>query len=129
MTDDPLAHLYAEGLETDSDEIFASAVETSLARLNAEVDPERAEEISEHDLAELALLVGARLDSGGSLPDEEAAELGLGEIVIVGPTPEELEGEARGGPAATTSREFVLNEVGRAVLKRLVDERFPGLRS
>lgn len=115
MTDptDPLAHLYAEGLETDSDEIFASAVETSLERLNADVDPERDEQISERDVDELALLMAARLDADGGLPDDEAAELGLGDLIV----------SDRG-----EEPELVLNATGRAVLARLVDERFPGLR-
>ena len=143
---DPFAHLYAEGLETDRDVIAGDAlahlyaetgggdvdeelelpvVETSLEKLTAErgaVD----EELSEHDLAELALLVAAKLEAGG-LPDEEAAELGLGTIL-------EHEPAFYEGPGGTKNRvpipdrELVLNATGRAVLRRLVEERHPDLR-
>lgn len=115
MTDptDPLAHLYAEGLETDSNEIFASAVEVTLDGLNAEVDPEVEEQISDHDLAELVLLVKTRLEDYGGLPDEEAAELGLGTI-------EEVAG-------ADFDHELVLNSTGRRVLKAIADQRAGGL--
>lgn len=121
---DPLAHLYAEGLETDRDEVARSAmdhlahlyadeddlelpvVETSLEELVA-IAPEP-EELTDSDLDELALLVKGHLERGG-LPDEEAAALGLGEIHVVRRDYE-------------VDRELVLNDVGRAVLKRLADQ-------
>lgn len=108
---DPLAHLYAETGGGDVDEeLELPVVETSLEKLNAELGAD-VEELSEHDVNELALLVGSKLENGG-LPDEEAAELGLGTIV-------ELEdGEL----------ELDLNSTGRAVLRRLLEQRHPDLR-
>lgn len=111
---DPLAHLYAETGAGDLDDVLdLDAVETSLDELNSETGA-HAEELSESDLAELAVLVGARLEDEGGLPDEEAAELGLGEIREV--------------PGADFDHELVLNDVGRAVLKRIVEQRHPGIR-
>lgn len=102
---DPLAHLYAETGGGDPDEeLDLPVVETSLEKLTAERGA-HAEELSERDLEELVLLVRARLESGG-LPDDEAAELGLGEI--------------REAAGADLDRELVLNETGRAVFLRLV---------
>lgn len=94
MTDDPLAHLYADFAD---DDLELPTRETSLAELLA-VAPEP-EELTDDDLDELALLVKARIEGPG-LPDEEAAALGLGEL--------------RDG-------ELLVNDVGRAVLKRLAD--------
>lgn len=103
---DPLAHLY-EDFADDDEDLELPVVEVSIDGLNAEVDPERDEQISERDVDELVLLVGARLDADHGLPDEEAAALGIGDLV---------------------DGELVLNRVGRAVIARLVDDRFPGLR-
>lgn len=108
---DPLAHLYAETGGGDlEDDLELPVVETSLEKLTAERG-ELEEELSEHDLAELALLVGSKLEAGG-LPDEEAAELGLGTMV------ELADGEL----------ELDLNSTGRAVLRRLLEQRHPDLR-
>lgn len=115
MTDDPLAHLYYIGDEpADEDELedlehfhkLASS-ETSLDALTAAVET-GPEVLSDHDLDELALLVEFRLDGGG-LPDADAAELGLGSL-------EEAVG-------ADLDRELVLNDVGRAVLRRVMERR------
>lgn len=108
MTDDPLAHLYAEGLETDAKEILASTV-THLQDL-LEEGPED-EELDDHDLDELALLVRRKtLGGAGGITDQEGVELGLGTMVV-------LEGRS----------EFALNDLGRAVLKRLADWRAAAL--
>lgn len=104
MTSDPLAHLYAEtGLGPDED--LGLEHSTSLAELHAETGTFD-EDLSEADLSELYRLVVARLGDHG-LPDEEAAELGLGDLV---------------------DGELVLNRTGRAVVSRLLDERFPEVR-
>lgn len=95
---DPLAHLYADFAEDDED---LPVVPTSLEELVA-MAPEP-EELTDDDLDELALLVKARVEGPG-LSDEEAAALGLGEIV-------DIDGDL----------ELVVNDVGRAVLKRLAD--------
>ena len=111
MTDDPLAHLYAEtGAGDLDDDVELPARETSLDELTAERGAEP-EELSDHDLDELVLLVGARLDAGKGLPDQDAAELGLGELV------DDADGET----------ELRLNEVGRAVLRRLLEQQHPGI--
>lgn len=117
MTDptDPLAHLYEDFADDVDEDLDLPVVEVSLDGLNAEVDPERDEQISERDVDELAILVKARLDADHGLPDREAAELGLGDL-------------SRADLDDPDSLELVLNATGRAVLARLVDERFPGLR-
>lgn len=102
-----LAHLYGDALEEDNVEELvalkaAASRKTTLEEL-LKVDEPDDDPLDEHDLAELALLVKARLDGPG-LPDEDAAELGLGRL-------EKFEdGEV----------ELVLNETGRAVLKRVL---------
>lgn len=108
MTDiDPaLAHLYAEtGTEDDDEELAllkaAAASSLSLEELTAAEDLAE-EELSDHDLEELALLVGSRVWGPDGLPDEDAAELGLGDL--------EPDGE------------LVLNTVGRKVLRILVEK-------
>jgi hypothetical protein len=124
---DPLAHLYAETGGGDVDEeLELPVVETSLEKLTAERGAD-VEELSDHDLDELALLVGAKLEADGGLPDEEAAELGLGTIV-------EHEPALYRGPGGTINRapipdrELVLNSTGRAVLRRIIAQRHPGIR-
>lgn len=101
---DPLAHLYAEtGLGPDEDEDLGLERSTSLEELTAE-SGDFDETLSESDLLELVRLVRARLDGPG-LPDEDAAELGLGDLV---------------------DGELVLNRTGRAVVGRMIDELYPG---
>lgn len=63
------------------------------------------EELTDHDVAELALLVKTLL-RGPGLPDDQAAALGLGETVTLD------DGET----------DFVLNETGRRVLRKLILE-------
>lgn len=107
LVTDPLAHLYAEtGLGPVDDKLELPTRTTSLEELTAETGADD-ETLSESDLEELLLLVKARLDGPG-LPDEEAVELGLGEIVF---------------------GELVLNAAGKAIVSRLIDERYLNVRS
>lgn len=106
LNEDPLAHLYAEtGSGPVDDEGLGIERSTSLEELTAETGAEE-EILSASDLEELYLLVVARLGSR-SLTDEDAAELGLGDLV---------------------DGELVLNRTGRAIVSRLIDERFPEIR-
>ncbi len=104
---DPLAHLYAEtGLGPDTDEDLGLERETSLEELTAETG-EHVEEFSDGDVVELVVLLKARIEDGLGADDVFAFELGLGDLV---------------------DGDLVLNPLGRAVMERLLDERFPGVR-
>lgn len=104
---DPLAHLYGD-FAGDEDLEEPPVVAVSLDGLNSEVDPEHVEQISDHDLDELALLVRSKI-LGTGLTDHESVELGLGEIVTVEGTLDQ--------------DELALNDVGRAVFQRIADWR------
>jgi len=95
---DPLAHLYE--LE---DDLELPTTGTTLEALTAETGTDD-EDLSESDLDELALLVKTLL-AGPGLPDDQAAALGLGDVV-------DFDGD----------RDLVLNATGRRVLRRLIDE-------
>lgn len=101
--DPALAHLYGDVLAEDDEELellkLAASKTTSFDELNAETG--ELEEISDHDAEELALLVGSRVWAPEGFPDEEAAELGLGDL---------------------DDGELVLNPVGRKVLRLLADK-------
>ncbi len=108
--DPALAHLYGD---VDADELDAFAElaevagrETTAADLVAVDERAVDDELSDHDLDELVLLVKARLDHPDGLPDREALELGLGDLV---------------------DDELVFNRTGRKVLARLLADEHPGL--
>lgn len=106
MTDptDPLAHLYAEdGSGGDDLEDVVPNRKTDLESL-IEGDGPEVEEISDEDVAELALLVKARQDAGTS-SDEFLHDLGLGDFVDLDGTPD-----------------LHLNAVGLAVVRHLAEE-------
>lgn len=106
--DPALAHLYGD-IDDDLDDVRPNRT-TTLNELLTE-GPED-EDVSDDDVAELALLVKARQDAGTS-SDEFLAELGLGEF----------DGDV-----------FDLNRVGLRVTRRLAEweglipENAPGLR-
>lgn len=106
--DPALAHLYGDALAEDDHELEKleilkiSATRTmTLEELTPLDEGDLEEELDDHDLEELALLVGSRVWGPDGLPDSEAAELGLGHL---------------------EDGELVLNEVGRRVLRLLADK-------
>lgn len=98
---DPLAHLYAEDGLGDDEPLDLPMVETTLEELASDVvtDPEQ---LSESDVAELALLVRARIDAA-TMDDAEAVALGLGDFDDDG--------------------ELVFNAAGQAVFRLLVAQQ------
>jgi hypothetical protein len=83
MTDDPLAHLYADLEDFDAEPLPTRTV--SLDELvNADVGHET---FDDHDVAELVTLCLDRLGAG-TLTDEELVELGLGDLYDVNPDDE-----------------------------------------
>lgn len=98
---DPLAHLYAEtGAGVPDEELELPTRSTSIDALNA-VDAE-AEEISDADVEELALLVFPRVNDG-TFTNEDAVELGLGSLI---------DGD-----------DLALNRVGIRVFRSIIEKR------
>lgn len=103
MSDDPLAHLYAEtGTGPVDRDVEIPTRETSLEELTDETGGP--EEISDEDVEELALLIRSKLvaarESIAGVTDAEAAALGLGTL---------------------DDDELVLNDVGRRVIRKILE--------
>lgn len=114
--DPALAHLYGDAgpVDDDGEPVNLPVRETSLDELTNH--QAGAEEFSDHDVTELALLVEEAQRTNTS-SDEFLAELGLGEFYAL-----EVEVTEPGGePELEEDKLFGLNALGLAVTRRMAE--------